>query len=72
MDRFKALVDGNKNEESLIAQKVLICQALIKCADISNPVRFYLFIFNKKNTMDSSLLRCRVDRIGCRSIGLER
>jgi hypothetical protein len=46
MDRFKALVDGNKNEESLIAQKVLICQALIKCAYISNPVRFYLFIYN--------------------------
>ncbi|KII87820.1 hypothetical protein PLICRDRAFT_162678 [Plicaturopsis crispa FD-325 SS-3] len=37
MERFEALVDGK--DSPLLVQKVLICQALIKCADISNPSR---------------------------------
>jgi hypothetical protein len=39
MKRFQALVDGERG--SLWSRKVLLCQALIKCADISNPVRVF-------------------------------
>lgn len=36
MRRFKELVDG-KIQDTL-EQRILVCQAIIKCADISNPV----------------------------------
>jgi hypothetical protein len=40
MERFKAFVEeeDQNSRYSLMARKVLMCQALIKCADISNPV----------------------------------
>ncbi|THH12773.1 hypothetical protein EW146_g7382, partial [Bondarzewia mesenterica] len=37
MKRFKRIVDGEKLDD--MNKKVLVCQALIKCADISNPCR---------------------------------
>lgn len=40
MTRFEALVNGDFNSDFSIARKILVSQALIKCADISNPVRF--------------------------------
>jgi hypothetical protein len=66
MNRFKALIDGDYERGSLSARKVLICQALIKCADISNPVRYLLLLGNVSLTLR------RVDHIGYRSIGLPR
>ncbi|OSX60788.1 hypothetical protein POSPLADRAFT_1070404 [Postia placenta MAD-698-R-SB12] len=39
MDGFRALLEGNPLDEQ--ACKILLCQALIKCADISNPCRPY-------------------------------
>ena len=38
MKRFEALVQDEGRLSSLRERKVLMCQALIKCADISNPV----------------------------------
>lgn len=40
MQRFKAFAAG-ESALSEPEQKVLICQALVKCADISNPVRLF-------------------------------
>lgn len=37
MERFKDLVDGEAGTLSL--RQILVCQALLKNADISNPVR---------------------------------
>jgi len=42
MIRFKRIVDGEQVD--LEKKKVLVCQALIKCADISNPVRIALCV----------------------------
>lgn len=36
MESFKSMTEGEKVSKS--RRKVLICQGLIKCADISNPV----------------------------------
>jgi 3'5'-cyclic nucleotide phosphodiesterase len=43
MSRLKAFVDGE--DISLEQRKILICQAMIKCADISNPVSIVVFHF---------------------------
>lgn len=37
---FKEMVESGE-ETARFRQKVLVCQALIKCADISNPVSPY-------------------------------
>ena len=36
MERFRQMVDGHVPDE--LERRILVCQALIKCADISNPV----------------------------------
>ena len=36
---FQHLVNSGAASSDLLNRRVLICQALIKCADISNPVR---------------------------------
>jgi hypothetical protein len=38
MTRFTALIEG-EGHFTLDQKRILLCQALIKCADISNPVR---------------------------------
>ena len=54
MRRWACLVDGwergqcsaerpRHNEEEMEERRALVCQAIIKCADISNPVRHELF-----------------------------
>lgn len=40
MKRFEQLVSGGVQIE--FEQRVLVCQAIIKCADISNPVRHFV------------------------------
>lgn len=42
MKNFTSLVEGGPS--SLVKRTTLICQALIKCADISNPVRRHDFL----------------------------
>lgn len=37
MERFQMMLNGDERIEEP-ERKVLLCQALIKCADISNPV----------------------------------
>jgi hypothetical protein len=48
MEELGNIVDMIKskriNECPLFTRKVLACQALIKCADISNPVRIHFFL----------------------------
>lgn len=41
MERFGRLMD-HPEEFDIVQARILICQALIKCADISNPVRILL------------------------------
>ena len=36
MQRFQDMIDGKIKSE--VDRRVLVCQAIIKCADISNPV----------------------------------
>ena len=36
MERFQKMIDGAVEDE--LQRRVLVCQAIIKCADISNPV----------------------------------
>jgi hypothetical protein len=43
MADFGALADGAKVNQS--QQKILICQALMKCSDISNPVSYPIMIY---------------------------
>ena len=50
-------------------QKVLVCQALIKCADISNPVRSSSSVPESLCSMGNG---GRVDRIRSHSTGLRR
>ena len=45
MKNFASLVE--ENNCSLIEKSTLMCQALIKCADISNPVRSTIVFFKK-------------------------
>ncbi|KAJ3004875.1 hypothetical protein NUW54_g4598 [Trametes sanguinea] len=40
MSEFRHLLDGADFPE--LKRRILVCQALIKCADISNPSRPYL------------------------------
>ncbi|PSS36950.1 hypothetical protein PHLCEN_2v1166 [Hermanssonia centrifuga] len=40
MTRFQEMIDGNPVDS--FQERVLVCQAIIKCADISNPARPYL------------------------------
>jgi len=44
MRDFKSLVAGRPY--SLPHRQLLLCQAIIKCADISNPVRFSLPLYD--------------------------
>ena len=37
MQGFRRMVDGHVETE--LERRILVCQAIIKCADISNPVR---------------------------------
>jgi hypothetical protein len=46
MRRFKDVVVLRGEEEEEEERKVLMCQAMIKCADISNPVAF-LFLLSR-------------------------
>ena len=39
MANFRVLLDGAIHDQ--FRRRVLVCQALIKCADISNPVSFH-------------------------------
>ena len=46
MLRFKRMLDGEST--SLCARQTLICEAILKNADISNPVRSFKFISDQK------------------------
>lgn len=42
MNQFRSMLEQGVGDE-LFKKKMLLCQALIKCADISNPVCYVLF-----------------------------
>lgn len=48
MRDFKLLVAGR--EYSLPQRQLLLCQAMIKCSDISNPVRFSSSFFSSHHS----------------------
>lgn len=58
MIRFKRLVDGEVVDEW--KKKLLVCQALIKCADISNPVSVPLIALAPSPACRLACLRARV------------
>lgn len=68
MKKFASLATGTHH--SLIERKTLMCQALIKCADISNTVNISYHFFNNYMFIQSKIFR--VDRLGYHSIGLVR
>jgi hypothetical protein len=45
MRRFEEMIGRGLDGEDVAGRRVLLCQALIKCADISNPVSGYLINF---------------------------
>lgn len=50
MERFGRLMD-HAEEFDIVQARILICQALIKCADISNPVRILLALQREIRTV---------------------
>ena len=64
MANYRNMVNGPLRADSL-EQKVLVCQALIKCADISNPVSYLIHELG----LSSPHHPYRADRIQYRNIG---
>ena len=63
MERFRQMVDGEVQDET--EQRILVCQAIIKCADISNPVSiWFLRLLNVHSRALSEPAVYRVARVG--------
>lgn len=67
MNSFTRLAKGN--DFSLDCQRLLLCQAIIKCADVSNPVRTPYFIVLFWAQLDSESTARRVPLLGRRFDG---
>lgn len=67
MKSFQHLISGV--DGSICTRQILICQAIMKCADISNPVRCRLSTFVAFRDADAVVTLIRADRTTFHSIG---
>lgn len=66
MAAFKAHIQSRHGHSDTLKRRILTCQALIKCADISNPVSMLVLLTSVVNRLTQT---CRVVHIPYPNIG---
>lgn len=65
MQRFQDLI-AQRGENTLMHRRITICQAIIKCADISNPVSFEVIVCACSNSLQGRVVHIISHSIGPR------